>query len=73
MNFISKSKKIPKTTVCNIIQRFKKDPTTLENWLKIERAQILEKFELKIIRKCLAQPKVKSTQSYHKETFWFSI
>ena len=63
VNFISKSMKIPRTTIYNIIQRYKKDPTTLENRPKTGRPQILDKFEQKlIIRKCLAQPNLNSTQ-----------
>ena len=63
VNFISKSMKIPRTTTYNIIQRYKKDPTTLENRPKTGRPQILDKFEQKlIIRKCLAQPNLNSTQ-----------
>ena len=55
--------KIPRTTIYNIIQRYKKDPTTLENRPKTGRPQILDKFEEKlIIRKCLAQPNLNSTQ-----------
>ena len=63
VNFISKSWKIPRTTIYNIIQRYNKDPTTLENRPKKGRPQILDKFEQKlIIRKCFAQPNLNSTQ-----------
>ena len=63
VNFISKSMKIPRTTIYNIIQRYKKDPTCLENRPKTGRPQILDKFEQKlIITKCLAQPNLNSTQ-----------
>ena len=55
--------KISRTTIFNIIQRYKNDPTTLENRPKTGRPQILDKFEQKlIIRKCLAQPNLNSTQ-----------
>ena len=63
VNFISKSMKIPRATILNIIQRFNRDPTTLENRSKTGRPQKLNKFEQKLyIRKCLAQPKLNSTQ-----------
>ena len=63
VNFISKSMKILRKTIYNIIQRYKKDPTLLENRPKTGRPQILDKFEQKlIIRKCLAQPNLNSTQ-----------
>ena len=63
VNFISKSMKIQRTTIYNIIKRLNKDPTTLENRPKTGRPQKLDKFEQKLnIRKCLAQPKRNSTQ-----------
>ena len=65
VNFISKSMKIQRTTLNNIIQRFKKDPTTLETRRrpKTGSPQILDKFEQKLnLRKSLAQQKLNFTQ-----------
>ncbi len=61
LNSISKSTKISRTTIYYIIERFKKDPTTLENRPKSGRPPKLSHFEQKLIlRKSLADPKLTS-------------